>query len=402
MKALYWENKLGRVILLKAASLVHKHAALGPFSTLRYAEVREPELPNPRWLKVRNIACGLCGTDIHFMFMDLDPKCFSAAMPGIARKYLGHELVAEVIETGAEVDNVAVGDRVALRIDWPSCYQTEAGPPCEQCAAGNYMLCTRAGEVAPATVDTGGGFSPRMIMHRSQPFKAPDTLSNDHALLLEPTASAVHGVFKAPPELGETALVIGGGTIGLLTVAVLRARFPHTPVHALVRYDFQADAAEKLGATAIREGKGLYGRIAGATAARHVRGPFNNEILLGGYDRIYDTIGNDTTLHNALRWARGGGTVVLLGINFAPGKIDYSPVWCQEVNLVGINCHATETQDGHTSFDIAAAILAEGHLDPALLITHRFPVSEWKQAVKTFLDKRGSRAIKIVLEHEAG
>ncbi len=173
-------------------------------------------------------------------------------------------------------------------------------------------------------------------------------------------------------------------------------------MHALVRYAFQADAAEKLGATAIREGDGLYERVAASTGARHVRGHFNNEILLGGYDRIYDSVGNDTTLHNALRWARGGGTVVLLGINFAPGKVDYSPVWSQEVNLAGINCHATETGDGRTSFDIAADILAEGHIDPARLLTLRFPVSAWKQAVKTFLDKRGQRAVKIVLEHESG
>ena len=398
MKALYFENDFARVVALKVAERFHKYAAFGAFSPLHWRDVPEPQLPGPRWLKVRNIACGLCGTDLHFMFMDLAPKCFNAAMPGVPRKYLGHELVGEVIETGDEAGNVAVGDRVAMRIDWPSCYQLDIDPPCPQCAAGNYMLCTQPGLREPATLDTGGGFSPFMVMHRSQPFKVPDGLSNDHALLIEPTASAAHGVLKSPPQPGETVLVIGGGTIGLLTIAVLRALFPETRVHALVRYEFQAAVAEKLGAEVLREGNNLYARIAEASGARYVRGRLGNEILLGGYDRIYDSVGNDTTLHNALRWTRGGGTVVLVGINFNPGKIDYSPIWAQEVHLVGINCHATE-HDGRTSFDIAADILLSGHLDPALLLTHRFPMAEWKQAVKTFLAKRDTQAIKVVLEH---
>jgi threonine dehydrogenase-like Zn-dependent dehydrogenase len=398
MKALYFENNFARVAALKVLERFHRFAAFGPWSPLRWREVPEPRLPGPRWLKVRNRACGLCGTDLHFMFMDLAPKCFNAAMPGVPRKYLGHELVGEVVEAGGEVGEVGVGDRVVMRIDWPSCFQLEIDPPCAPCAAGNYMLCTQLGLREPATIDTGGGFSPYMVMHRSQPFKVPAALSDDQALLLEPTASAVHGVLKSPPAPGETVLVIGGGTIGLITVGVLRARFPETRVHSLVRHPFQAAAAEQLGAEVIHEGEGLYARIAEASGARYVRGRLGNEILLGGYDRIYDSVGNDTTLHNALRWARGGGTVVLVGINFNPGKIDYSPVWSQEVHLVGINCHATEA-GGRTSFDIAADILAGGLLDPALLITHRFPMDRWKDAVRTFLDKRGARAIKIVLDH---
>lgn len=397
MKALYWENRLSRVILLKAAQRFSRYAALGPFSTLRYADIPEPALPGPRWLKVRNIACGLCGTDLHFMFMDLDPKCFSAAMPGISRKYLGHELVAEVVETGAEVAGLSPGERVVMRIDWPSCHQLEIDPPCPPCAGGSYMLCERVGERNLPVVDTGGGFSPYMVMHRSQPFQAPDALSNDAALLLEPMASAVHGVLKAPPRPGDRALVTGGGTIGLLTVAALRALYPDTPVWCLARYPFQAAVAEKLGARPLMDGRDRYARVAQAAGARHVRGHFGNEILLGGFERVYDSVGNDATLTDALRFARAGGTVVLVGINFAPGKVDYSPVWCQEVNLLGINCHATES-DGRNSFEVAAQVLLAGGVDPADIITHRFPVAEYKRAVKAFLNKRESRAIKVVLD----
>jgi 2-desacetyl-2-hydroxyethyl bacteriochlorophyllide A dehydrogenase len=397
MKALYIETKLSKVIALKAAQVFWRYAALGPLSPFRCAETPEPEIPNPRWLKVRNKSCGLCGTDIHFMFMEMDPRCFSAAVPGITRKFLGHELVGEVIEAGAEVRGFAVGDRVALRIDWPSCFQLEIDPPCRQCAIGSYMLCENLGAKRLPVENPGGGFSPYMVMHQTQPYKIPDALSDDAALLIEPLASAVHGVLKARPQPDEKALVIGGGTLGLLSVAALRALAPDVQVACLVRYAFQERVARKLGATIIREGADLYRRVAETAGARHVTGYFGNEILLGGFNVVYDTVGNDQSLHDALRWTKGGGRVVLVGINFRPGRFDYSPIWSQEVALIGINCHATEA-DGRTSFDIAADLLLADCLSPTDIITHRFPVEQYKQAVKTFLSKRTSEAIKIILD----
>ena len=398
MKALYFEKDPYRVGMLKAAQLFSKYAALGPLSPLRYRDIDEPRIPNPRWLKIRNRCCGLCGTDLHFMFMDMDPKCFSAAMPGIHRKFLGHELVGEVVEVGSEVEGFVPGDRVAMRIDWPSCYQMEIEPPCPQCASGSYMLCSNPGVKALPLEDVGGGFSPYMVMHRTQPFKIPGALDDDAAVLLEPMASAVHGVLKARPGAGDKALVIGGGTIGLLSVAALRRLFPRTEVFCLVRYLFQGRIAERLGATVLIEGNDTYRRIADLTGGRYAKGFLGNEIVLGGFDAVYDTVGSDRSVHNALRWAKGRGAVVLVGINFKPGKIDYSPVWCQEVKFVGINCHATE-YDGRTSFDIAAELLVAGAISPADFITHRFPVARYKEAVKTFLSKRMSEAVKIVLDH---
>ena len=399
MKALYFENKLSLVVMLKAAKLFTKYAALGPLSPLRYRDIEEPRIPGPRWLKVRNRCCGLCGTDIHFMFMDMDAKCFSAATPGVRKKFLGHELVGEVIQVGSEVEGFVTGDRVAMRIDWPSCFQMEINPPCPQCAAGNYMLCENLGDRALPIEDIGGGFSPYMVMHQTQPFKIPDALDDDTAVLLEPMASAVHGVLKARPMPANKVLVIGGGTIGLLSVAALRRLFPLTEVFCLARYPFQARVAEKLGASVLLQNGDLYRQIADLTGGRYAKGHFRNEIILGGFDIVYDTVGSDASLQDALRWTSGGGTVVLVGINFQPRKIDYSLIWCQEIRLVGINCHATES-DGRTSFDIAAELLRDGCILPAGIITHRFPVSRYKDAVKAFLSKSTSHAIKIVLEHE--
>ncbi|MFH1530065.1 MAG: hypothetical protein ABIK09_04915, partial [Pseudomonadota bacterium] len=85
MKALFVENRLDRFAVGKAAKMVSRMAAMGPLSPVRYATVPEPALPGPRWLKVRNKACGLCGTDVHLMALELDPRSFPAALPGLPR-----------------------------------------------------------------------------------------------------------------------------------------------------------------------------------------------------------------------------------------------------------------------------------------------------------------------------
>jgi threonine dehydrogenase-like Zn-dependent dehydrogenase len=399
MKALFVENRLERFAAGKAAKMFAgaMGAATGPMSPVRYASVPEPSLPGPRWIKVRNKACGLCGTDVHLMALDLDPKSFPAALPGLPRVYLGHEVLSVVEEVGAAVEGIRPGDRVAVRIDWPSCAQMELSPPCPRCAEGAYMLCENPGRVSLPR-DTGGGFSTRSVLHQAQPFVIPDALSDDQALLLEPAAVAVHAALRALPGPGDSVLVIGAGTIGLLLVAALRHLAPDAEVRCLARHRFQAEAAADLGARVISGGGDLYRRMASDTGARYVKGHLGNEILLGGFDVIFDTVGNDQTLQDALRWCRGGGRLALVGVNMEPGKVDYSPLWHQEITVIGVNSHATEA-DGRTSFDHAAVLLAACPELPGLLLTHRFPVARWKDAVRAFLDKKGSRAIKIVLEH---
>lgn len=399
MKALFLDNDIKKVLALKMLRPLLRSAPVGRWFPVQYGEVPEPALPGPRWLKVRVRSCGICGSDLHFIHLDMDPKCFPAAIPGLRRKYLGHELLAEVVAVGTEAAPFRVGDRVGLRIDWPSCFQMEIDPPCAQCRAGNYMLCENLGTKELPIQDNGGGFSPVMVMHRSQPYRIPDSLDNDRALLLEPMASAVHGVMKRLPGAGERVLVFGGGTIGLLCVLALRFLAPEARTACLVRYPFQAEAARRLGADAvISGGRDLYAQVAAETGAAHHKGVFGNEILLGGFDVVYDTVGNDTSLGQSLRWVRGGGTIVLLGINFKPGRLDYTAIWNQEILLTGINCHADETGD-ENSFDVAARILAETDRPVEDLITHRFPMADFQKALAVFSDKAKTQAIKIVLDH---
>jgi threonine dehydrogenase-like Zn-dependent dehydrogenase len=303
------------------------------------------------------------------------------------------------VEAGSDAGGIKVGDRVAMRIDWPSCFQLEQTPPCRQCAQGNYMLCENVGLRPAPVIDAGCGFSPFMVMHRSQVFRIPKSLTDDEAVLLEPTAVAVHAVMKMKPKPGQKALVIGGGSIGLLTVAVAKALEPSCQVFCSARYPFQAEQATRMGADGVLSGgKALYQKSAEATSARFIEGPFENRILLGGFDLIYDSVGNDRSITDSLRLARAGGTVVLVGVNFNPGKIDYTPIWYQEVSFIGVNSHATEST-GENSFQVAARLLEKKAIPTAGMVTHHFPMERYREAIEAFGSKGKTKAVKIVMEH---
>ena len=400
MKALYFDADTLRIALIKGLSLFWKQAALSPLSPVKYAEVPEPRIPGPNWVKVKNRMCGLCGTDVHFIFMDIDPKVAPAAVPPIPRKYLGHEMVGEVVEIGDGVSEFSPGDRVILRIDWPSCFQKEADPMCRQCARGDYLLCENHGaEGIPR--DQGGGFSPTMVAHKTQLVRIEESIPDRDAILMEPTAVSVRSVLRRPPEEGEKVLVIGTGAIGLNLIGVIKAVSPGAEVYALSRYPHQAEIAMRLGASGVIGEKDVYRRVAEITGASYFSALFKNEMVIGGFDVIYDSVGSDKSLQDALRWARGRGTVVLVGVNFAPKKLDYSPVWFQEVDLLGVDSHGMEVFRGEqmSSFDVALTLYREGKLDFTGFVTHTFPMEDYQKAIETFYKKGEKKVVKIALVH---
>jgi len=194
-------------------------------------------------------------------------------------------------------------------------------------------------------------------------------------------------------------LVVGSGTLGLLTLGVARALQPEAEVYVAARYPFQAEQAERRGARGVFLGReAVYREAERVCDARLISAPFGNRILLGGFDLIYDTVGSDASLGDSLRWARAGGAVVLIGVNLKPGAIDYTPVWYQEVDLIGTYAHGVES-GGEATFAVAARLLAEKRVSVDGLITHRFPLREYRAAIRAFLSKKTSKAIKVVLEH---
>jgi len=114
---------------------------------------------------------------------------------------------------------------------------------------------------------------------------------------------------------------------------------------------------------------------------------------------VYDCIGLDKTLQNSLRWARAGGTVLLAEVNLKPMRVDLTPVWYQGVSLIGLYAHGMEEWNGRkpSTYDLTADLLLEKKPLVEGLITHRFPLEDWRTAVRTAKDKR-SGSIKVLLD----
>jgi len=246
----------------------------------------------------------------------------------------------------------------------------------------------------------GGGFSEFMVAHRSQWVKLPDDFTEDQVLMTEPVAVAVHAVFKHMPRPGERALIIGAGTVGLNILQVIKALEPEASVTVLARYPAQDDMARRLGADAVIRGGDPYSAVAEQTGGRLFNGMMGSRMILGGYDLIHDTIGSGTTFEDSLRWVRRKGAIVLSGVQMAASKVDLAPIWHQEIQITGINCHGQEDFAGasRTSFDWAIELIRDGKVATAPFISHRFPLTEFKRAVEVMTRKGREPTFKIVLD----
>lgn len=369
---------------------------------MRYAQLPEPTLPTGEagrgWLRVQNTVCGICASDLHLLFVDVDPRVHSAALPGYSRLYLGHEAASRVTETNPGC-SLKPGDRVLMKSRFlnPTCDSQSISPRCRHCENGDYALCENAGAGVGAR-GVGGGWGDGYTCHESEVWQAPDFLSDDAVSLIEPLACGVRAALRRLPQPGEKALVVGCGMIGLGTVQALRALAPGALVYAAARYPQQIAMAERWGATVVRGD--MFEIAERETGARVHTGDFSNRSALGGFDVVYDCVGNDASVQQALRLTRAGGTVVIVGVYLKPMSLDLTPVWHQEVNLIGALAHGAETWEGlrWSTFDLTAELLRRGVMTHEGYITHRFRLEQWREAVRTATDKH-SGAIKVVFDY---
>lgn len=396
------EITMQRVIPTQLLGRVWRGAYFSGFAPLQVKNLPRPQLTAERgsWVRVRNRLAGICGSDLHLVFVDGDLRVAPAALPTHTQSYPGHEVVGEVIEIGEQVQKLGVGDRVVLQ-SGPNCLSAGMQPPCRSCASGNYNLCERANLPGPRQI--GGGWSEEMLVHEQQVFRIPEEIEDEQAVLLEPTAVALHAVLRRLPQASEKVLIVGAGTIGLLTLQVVRALVPQAEVGVLARHNFQVEKATRLGASHILYERGTYEGVQEATGAKLYQGMLGNKMLLGGYDVIYDTIGAQQTIHDSLRWTRARGTVVLVGLSLHNMHLDLSPIWYQEVNLIGTAGHGMESwpvgsAQQRPTFALASDLIANGLLHPEKLITHRFALSNFREALQTAADKKGSGAVKVVFD----
>jgi threonine dehydrogenase-like Zn-dependent dehydrogenase len=308
----------------------------------------------------------------------------------------GHEVVG-TLDDGARVVLEPVLGCAARAVD----------PPCAACAAGDSGRChhltlghLRPGLQTGYCADTGGGWSTLLMAHETQLHRVPEALSDEDAVMVEPVACAVHGVLRAAVPEGGLVVVLGAGTLGLcVTAALRRFALPGTVVVGAKHPDQQSEA-RRLGADlAVPPGE------VRRAVRRRTRCLAVGARLSGGADAVIDCVGSSESLTQALAVTRPGGRITLVGMP-APERIDLTPLWQREIELVGAYAYGTEEITGSLdgrgrvrTFDLAFELVAGMQL--GRLVSARYPLERYREAIEhaSAAGRRG--AVKIVFEPTA-
>jgi threonine dehydrogenase-like Zn-dependent dehydrogenase len=388
----------------------------GRCAVIRLAEVNEPRLPTPEWVKVRSLMSGVCGSDLATIRCEGSPYFSPLTSTPFT---LGHEIVGEVVESGQRVViEPALG-----------CAVRGIHPPCSQCEQGKYAHCENvtSGSISTGIQlgycrDTGGGWSPQFVAHNSQVHPIPDELSDEEAVLIEPFACALHaalnGVLGSGSEVSlqsktqnpkpRTFVVLGCGTMGLLTIAALRAigGRERTPcrsfrVLAVAKHPHQQELAKCLGADAIlTPGRNLYEQICERTGATKHQPEIGKPVLLGGVDVTFDCVGSSSSIDDALRLTRAQGKVILVGMPAIPKNVDWTALWHKELQVQGAYAYGFEELNGERvrTFELAIRLMREWGSRLKPLVTHKFALSDYRRAIATALNTKETKSVKTVFE----
>lgn len=388
MRALRFSRNLPRYGAARLAGAIVPGGGAGP-GPLELVDIDPPDMPGPDWVRVRPRLAGICGSDL----ATVDGRSSRYFEPIVSFPFVpGHEVVGDLDD----------GSRVVLE-PVLGCATRGIDPPCAACAAGDLGGCESItlGAIEPGLqtgfcCDTGGGWSTLMVAHPSQLHSVPDDMSDEAAVMVEPTACAVHGAHRAAPRPGARIAVLGAGTLGLLTVAALRDLAPDATILVAARYPEQKALAAQLGAdivVASDEWRRGIRRMTGSLAV----GDGHIDRLTSGADVVVDCVGSADSLAECLAAVRPRGRVVMVGM---PGsvQVDLTGLWHREIELVGAYAYGTEsTPSGpRRTFDLAFDLV--GRADLGRLVSATYPLSRYRDAIEHAASAGGRGAVKVAFD----
>ncbi len=385
MRALRIDRKVARFASARVAGMLSPGAG-AKWGPLELDDASPLALPADDWVRIRPRLSGICGSDL-------------STVDGTAARYFepivsfpftpGHEVVADTDD----------GQRVVLE-PVLGCRSRGIEPMCPACAQGQLGNCERlafgslaAGLQSGFCCDTGGGWGTEMVAHASQLHTVPDALSDEDAVMVEPAACAIHAALRVPIEPGATVVVIGAGTLGLLTIAALRAFTPAGNIVVAARYPQQIRLARELGASSVAE-PGELSRLVRRLTSSMAYG----DQLTGGADLVLDCVGDSDSISGALQMVRPRGSVVVVGMPAAV-RLELTTLWHRETQLVGAYAYGTEVlHDGRTArtFDLAFELAGSANL--GRLVSATYPLHQYEDAISHAANAGRRGAVKIAFD----
>ena len=317
---------------------------------VRVGTVEDPT-PGAGQLVVRVGACGVCGTDLHIADGEFPPTPYPIVP--------GHEFAGEIAAVGPGVTDFREGMRVAVD---PSLFCGH----CEFCRRNRGNLCQNWGAIGDTV---NGAFAEYVAVPAKNAYLLPDNVSLREAALIEPLSCAVHGIRRLAPQLGDTFLIVGAGTMGLLLMQ-LALRGGASRVAMLDLNARRLEVADKLGATDT-------GTDIGTLMER--------EPL--GFDCVIDATGVPRAIETAFGAVRRGGKFMIFGVAPGDASISLSPfkIYNDEITIVG-------TMALLLTFAHAIDMLQSGAVDAQAMLTHGLSLDEFPLALDTV---RGGEGVKV-------
>ncbi len=330
-------------------------------------EIRDIPMPEPKEKEVlvKMEYVGICGSDVHYFH---DGRCGSYEVEGDFM--LGHECAGTVVALGEGVQNLKVGDRVALE---PGITCGE----CEFCKRGLYNLCPDVQFLATPPVQ--GCYENYIAFPENMCFKLPENISTKEGALIEPLSVGLHAANQGNVQLGDSVVILGAGCIGLVTLLACKAHGASdiTVVDVIPK---RLDYAMKLGATRVINGKEK-------DAVEEVMKLTNGV----GVEKVFETAGSPFTIQQTPYLVKRAGTITLVGIS-AQEKIEYNfaQIMDKEPEIKSVFRY-------RNIYPQAIAAIADGTIDVSGIVTHEFDFDNIQEAFDCAINNK-DEVVKAVIK----
>ncbi|GAC1319528.1 MAG: zinc-binding dehydrogenase [Chloroflexota bacterium] len=321
-------------------------------------EIDEPSVP-PGHVKIAVRAAGICGTDLHIYHDE-----FRSFPPVV----LGHEVAGDVVEVGPGVENVRIGERVTTETYVSTCGR------CHACRAGRVNLCPERRSIGSGA---HGGFTSYLVVPGGNIHSLPKGTSYLAGALTEPLACVVHGALELPRVTpGDIAVVSGPGTIGLLTMQVVRAAGARVIVLGTGVDAHRLQLAAHLGAEQVLD-----------VEHDNVKSVVDEQTDGNGADIVYECSGAGSSATALLDLVRRGGQYAQIGLFGRPLAWNLDQVCLKELRVSGSNASVP------SAWKRALALMEAGTVVTEPLVSQVVPITEWQSAFDAFEKRIGLKSI---------